>query len=237
MPHLSGIRSESAQGDEIENSLAASQNGDYSSISPPRRSRNATRWTSPSTPGSPASRESARRCSRGNKSVTFAGALGRPGAGARPAAASVRAGDRWLGAGVPAQATELDKDRLLYTAHFARRSTKPRASADFCVDEWTETIPTSSVDTGIVFHHDRPNCEAPQAMLLVTPSEFRGAWRWDDWWGAERSAGFRQAPARSSRSTSIDSPYAPFLPATVVATQVQQLTIARRTRAEQQDRR
>ena len=27
---------------------------------------------------------------------------------------------------------------------------------------------------GITFHHDRPNCEAPQTMLLVTPSEFRG---------------------------------------------------------------
>ena len=82
------------------------------------------------------------------------------------------------------------------------------------------------VDTGIVFHHDRPNCEAPQAMLLVTPSEFRGSWRWEDLVGALNET-LDFAKRRAIEPRHIDaSPYAPFLPATVVATQVQQLTIA-----------
>jgi hypothetical protein len=41
----------------------------------------------------------------------------------------------------------------------------------------TKPIPTDSVDTGITFHHDSPNCEAPQTILLVTPSAFRGNWQ------------------------------------------------------------
>ena len=87
-------------------------------------------------------------------------------------------------------------------------------------------LPTSSVDTGITFHHDRPNCEAPQTLLLVTPSEFRGSWRWVDLVDALNET-LDFAKRRAIEPRSIDnSPYGPFLPATVVATQVSQLTIA-----------
>ena len=74
----------------------------------------------------------------------------------------------------------LEADRLLYTAHFAAPFDPAQRLCGLLLDEWTETIPASEVDTGIALHYDRPNAEAPQTMLLVTPTEFRGAWQWDD---------------------------------------------------------
>ena len=94
------------------------------------------------------------------------------------------------------------------------------------IDEWTEIIPTSSVDTGITFHHDRPNSEAPQVMLLVTPSEFRGAWQWQDLIDALNET-LNFAKRRAIEPRRIDrSAYAPLLPATIMVSQVSQLTIA-----------
>ena len=96
-----------------------------------------------------------------------------------------------------------------------RRSTRPQPQCGLLLDEWTETIPGPSVDTGIAFHHDRPNTEAPQAMLLVTPTDFRGAWQWDDLVDALNET-LDLAKRRAVEPEHIDaSPYAPFLPATV----------------------
>jgi hypothetical protein len=133
--------------------------------------------------------------------------------------------DRWLGLAFPADLT-VDGDRLLYTAHHATAFDRAAPQCGLLLDEWTETIPASSVDTGIAFHHDRPNSEAPQAMLLVTPTDFRGQWRWDDLVDALHET-FDLAKRRAVEPVDLDdSPYAPFLPATVLATQVHQLTIA-----------
>ncbi len=63
-------------------------------------------------------------------------------------------------------------------------------------------------------------------MLLVTPTAFRGRWRWDDLIDALNET-LDLAKKRAVEPADLDgSPYAPFLPATVLATQVQQLTIA-----------
>ena len=133
--------------------------------------------------------------------------------------------DRWLGLEIPPK-LKLDTDRLLYTAHLSAGFDKTMPQCGLLLDEWSEIIPTSSVDTGITFHHDRPNCEAPQTMLLVTPSQFRGAWQWTDLVDALNET-LDLAKRRAIEPADIDhSPYAPFLPATVVATQVSQLTMA-----------
>jgi hypothetical protein len=134
-------------------------------------------------------------------------------------------GDRWLGLEFP-PAQKLDKDRLLYTAKLPAAFDKTAPQCGLLVDEWTETIPTDSVDTGLTFHHDRPNCEAPQTMLLVTPSQFRGTWRWDDLVDALNET-LELAKRRAIEPQDIDrTAYAPFLPATIIAAQVEQLTIA-----------
>jgi hypothetical protein len=133
--------------------------------------------------------------------------------------------DRWLGLEFP-PTHALDIDRLLYTAHFSTPFNKNARQCGLLIDEWTEVIPESSIDTGITFHYDRPNCEAPQTMLLVTPAEFRGTWRWNDLVDALNET-LDLAKRRAIEPAHIDAtPYAPFLPATVVATQVHQLTIA-----------
>jgi len=44
------------------------------------------------------------------------------------------------------------------------------AVSGIAVDEWTEIVPDAKQTTGIAVHHDAPNAEAPQALLVaVTP--------------------------------------------------------------------
>lgn len=133
--------------------------------------------------------------------------------------------DPWVGLDL-APGQQLTTDRLLYTAHFARPFDPTKRQCGLLLDEWTETIPGASADTGIAFHLDRPNSEAAQAMLLITPSEFRGAWQWQDLVDALNET-LDLAKRRAIEPKHIDGlPYAPFLPATVMASQARQLTIA-----------
>jgi hypothetical protein len=94
------------------------------------------------------------------------------------------------------------------------------------LDEWSEVIPGEDVDTGLTFHFDRPNTEAPQTMLLVAPTDFRGGWRWEDLVDALNDT-LDLAKLRAIEPRHVDSlPYGWLLPATVLASQVSQLTIA-----------
>jgi hypothetical protein len=94
------------------------------------------------------------------------------------------------------------------------------------LDEWSEVIPGDDVDTGLTFHFDRPSTEAPQTMLLVTPTDFRGGWRWEDLVDALNDT-LDLAKLRAIEPRHVDSlPYGWLLPATVMASQVHQLTIA-----------
>jgi hypothetical protein len=157
--------------------------------------------------------------------VMMVGALGRPEPDLKPMQLPFIPADRWLALEFP-DAQQLRTDRLLYTAHFAAPFKSSEPQCGLLIDEWTEVIPGSTADTGITFHHDRPNCEVPQTMLLVTPSRFRGAWEWDDIVGALNET-LDFAKRRAIEPKHIDKlPYAPFLPATIMASQVSQLTIA-----------
>ena len=63
-------------------------------------------------------------------------------------------------------------------------------------------------------------------MLLLTPAQFRGAWQWDDVVDAVNEA-LDMAKRRAIEPAHIEKlPIASFLPATIMAAQVQQLTIA-----------
>jgi hypothetical protein len=134
-------------------------------------------------------------------------------------------GDRWVALEL-APDQKLDSDRLLYTAHFASPFDAASRLCGLVVDEWTETIPVSEIDAGIAFHYDRPNAEAPQTMLLVTPSEFRGGWQFDDLVDAINET-LDLAKRRAVEPVHLDKlPFAPYLPATIMAAQSQELTIA-----------
>ena len=101
-----------------------------------------------------------------------------------------RAQDVWLGLDMPSTYRDgtpftLEHDRLLYTAHFATGALIDPAdpAKSYCgllIDEWVEVIPGTHETTGLSFHYNRPNSEAPQAVLLVTPPALTGQWQWQD---------------------------------------------------------
>jgi hypothetical protein len=128
------------------------------------------------------------------------------------------AGDSWLAMQYPPNYV-LDSDRLLYTAQYMTPFDKTARQCGLLLDEWTEVIPAGSHTTGITFNFNRPNSEAPQTILLVTPAtqtEY-GAWQWDDLVGALNET-LDLAKKRAVEPVFIDNTvYSRFLPATVMA--------------------
>ena len=219
------FRLDAAQAAELANAFASSQSGDLFKFleAPPDPAQPALDFPVDAWLYGVARVRETMRC--WEQSIIMAGCLGV----AEPDLVAMQLpfipGDRWLALEYPPE-LKLDTDRLLYTAHFAAAFDPTQSQCGLLLDEWTETIPGDAADTGITFHHDRPNCEAPQTMLLVTPSEFRGRWQWGDLVDALNET-LDFAKRRAIEPRHIDaSPYAPFLPATIMATQVAQLTIA-----------
>jgi len=158
--------------------------------------------------------------------VMMAGGFGRREPTLEPLQLPYLPDDRWLALEFPVGESQLGTERLLYTAHFAAPFTPGARQCGLLLDEWAEVIPGDNADTGLTFHYDRPNNEAPQAMLLLTPSRFRGAWQWEDIVGA-LNATLDLAKLRAIEPKHMDElPYTQFLPATIMATEVSQLTIA-----------
>jgi hypothetical protein len=112
---------------------------------------------------------------------------------------------------------QLDSDRLLYTAQYAIPFDKTSRQCGLLIDEWTEVVPATSRTTGITFNYDRPNNEAPQSLLLVTPAAASGQWVWEDLLGALNET-LDLAKKRAVEPVQLDlTPYSCFLPATVMA--------------------
>jgi hypothetical protein len=159
------------------------------------------------------------------QTVMFSGSLGQPEPAIEAIQLPFTPGERWFALEFP-PTQAVDKDHLLYTVHFASPFNPAGRQCGLLIDEWSEIIPGSSADTGLAFNFDRPNCEAPQSMLLVTPTAFRGAWQWDDLVDALNET-LDLAKTRAVEPKHIDAtPYAPFLPTTIMASQVYQLTIS-----------
>jgi hypothetical protein len=87
----------------------------------------------------------------------------------------------WLA--LPFKEEDIDLEQsniLLYTSINSEAAGAPTEICGLLVDEWTELIPAREETTGIAFHYDRPNSEAPQTFLLVTPTRLTGNWDWND---------------------------------------------------------
>jgi hypothetical protein len=136
-----------------------------------------------------------------------------------------QAGAPWLAMQFPPDYV-LDSDRLLYTAHYSTPFDKTARQCGLLLDEWTEVIPGTARDTGIAFNFDRPESEPPQAILLVTPATASGSWQWDDLVGALHET-LDLAKLRAVEPVHVDnSAYARFLPATVMAATLYNISIA-----------
>ena len=146
-----------------------------------------------------------------------------------------KAGNSWLGLDFPRD-YDIDRARLLYTAHFA----VPPAAAlrGLLIDEWSEVIPgirreagvaeenVHTQTTGVSFHFDRPNAEAPQSLLLITPASWSGKWDWEDVLGALDWA-WDLARLRAVEPERIDDPnLSHLLPAAVMAAAAREVTIS-----------
>jgi hypothetical protein len=103
-----------------------------------------------------------------------------------PAQFPYRENDYWLGLQFPetdpdtGEPFTIAEDKLLYTAAYAVPFDRTANQCGLLLDEWTEMIPSRDETAGLAFHYDQPNSEPPQALLLVTPSDFTGKWRWND---------------------------------------------------------
>jgi hypothetical protein len=148
--------------------------------------------------------------------VMLAGALGRPEPDLLPIQLPFEAGAPWLAMQFPSTYT-ISSDRLLYTAHYMTAFDKTARQCGLLLDEWTEVIPATTRTTGITFNFARPDNEPPQSILLVTPATAGGTWEWDDLVVALNET-LDLAKKRSIEPVRMDNtPYAPLLPATVMA--------------------
>ena len=121
----------------------------------------------------------------------------------------------WLALPFPEETDLRDGEHLLYTALTPIGAAAPGYACGLLIDEWTEVIPTEKETTGLSFHYDRPNSEAPQTMLLVTPSQLEGNWQWDDLVDALHFT-LDSARIRAVEPAQVDkTPYARYLPALI----------------------
>jgi hypothetical protein len=135
-----------------------------------------------------------------------------------------KANDSWLGLEFKDD-LEIEGDKLLYTAYMPNFD-PAQSQCGLLVDEWTEVIPVKKETTGMTFHYDRPNSEPPQTLLLVTPSEFTGSWKWEDIVNTLRET-LDLAKLRAIEPDHLDNThYAQFLPTTVAAVTFYPVTIA-----------
>jgi hypothetical protein len=150
------------------------------------------------------------------QTIMLAGAFQRAEPELVPAQLPHRAGERWLALEYPPE-QEVDSERLLYTAAYTVPFAKAASQCGLLLDEWTEVVPSTTTTTGITFHYDKPNAEAPQALLLVTPARWDGAWQWEDLVAALGET-LELARKRAVEPAHLDATaYARFLPATITA--------------------
>jgi hypothetical protein len=148
--------------------------------------------------------------------LMLTGAYGQPQPQLVPVQFPFESGAPWLALVYPPDFT-LSSDHLLYTAQYLKAFDKTKRQCGILLDEWTEVIPAVDRDTGITFNFDRPDNEAAQSFLLVTPATSNGEWQWADLVGALNET-LDLAKTRAVEPVQIDGgPYSRFLPATVMA--------------------
>ena len=157
--------------------------------------------------------------------TTLSSAFGRPEASLTPIQLPFAANASWLAMQFPPEQRP-DSEKLLYTAHYATPFDKTLRQCGLLVDTWSEVIPSTTHTTGLSFHFNRPDNEPPQAILLVTPASSNGQWAWDDLVAALNET-LDLAKKRSVEPSQLDdTPYAPLLPATVMAATLYGISIS-----------
>jgi hypothetical protein len=86
-----------------------------------------------------------------------------------------QAGDRWIA--LPTDESHPpEANRLSLVAQLPEVFDALGPLAGLMVDEWVETLPSSTETTGVTFHFDQPDARAPNAILLVVPPDLSRPW-------------------------------------------------------------
>ena len=131
-----------------------------------------------------------------------------------PVQIPLRAGDPWIGA---AWTSAPAAGEVMSVMTIDAPAALNGDLEGLLIDDWTETVPTTKETTGIAFHFDRPNAAAPQALLLATPPNPDGRWRWEELLGVIVDT-FARARLRAIEPDLIAaSPLFPILPMTMMS--------------------
>lgn len=96
----------------------------------------------------------------------------------------------------------------------------------FVIDDWTEIVPVKEEKAGLSFQYNKPNAEAPQAMLLMTPPQLSGHWSHEDMLDSIIST-FDVVKARAVEPDHLnDTELSQFLPATILFSPLYDTSIA-----------
>lgn len=86
-------------------------------------------------------------------------------------------GDRW--GALEDDGHPRDANRLSVVAQLGEGLEFSRKIAGVIVDEWVETVPSTTETTAVAFHYDQPNSRAPNAVLLAVPPDPSRPWDLD----------------------------------------------------------
>ncbi len=75
----------------------------------------------------------------------------------------------------------IDRDYLSLTAmNLPNAHDFSQPQCGLLLDAWTELVPNKTETTGVVAHHNQPNSEPAQCLLLAISPTLTGAWTWDN---------------------------------------------------------
>ncbi len=148
--------------------------------------------------------------------VNLTTAFGRAEPSLLPAQLPYEAGEPWLAMQFPESFTP-SGEHLLYTAYYATPFDAGAHQCGLLLDEWTEVVPSTTKEAGLTFNFARPDNEAPQAILVVTPASASDSWQWEDLVGALNET-LDLAKKRALEPAQLEpTAYARLLPATIMA--------------------
>jgi hypothetical protein len=115
----------------------------------------------------------------------------------------------------------VDRDYLSFTV--MNLPNAPDFSQPQCglmLDAWTELVPNRTETTGVVAHHNQPNSEPAQCLLLAISPTLTGAWTWDNLLGTLNDT-LNRAKTRAVEPDTLNkhSLFAQLLPAVTTATE------------------
>jgi hypothetical protein len=104
----------------------------------------------------------------------YAGALGATSPRVSPAQLPFVANEDWAGRVVP---TDSRTSLLFISANGQTALPDPTQPwRGLLLDQWTELVPSTTAETGLAFHYDSQNSEAPQVILMAVQSGQTSGW-------------------------------------------------------------